>query len=77
MKAVTGPAIILQGGSSRGRTTASVVPPAQIHAGMLALIADKAADQTAREYASYYTDRDKNQKDMQELDATLIQASCS
>lgn len=51
--------------------------PAQIHAGMLALITDKAADQTAREYASYYTGRDKNQKDMQELDATLIQTSCS
>lgn len=51
--------------------------PAQIHAGMLALIADKTANQTAREYASYYTDRDKDQKDLQKLDATLIQTSCS
>jgi len=51
--------------------------PAEINAGMLALIADKTADQTAREYASYYTDRDKNQKDLQEMDATLITASCS
>ena len=51
--------------------------PAQIHAGMLALIADKSANQTAREYASYYTDRDKDQKELLKMDASLIQTACS
>jgi len=50
--------------------------PAEINAAMLALVADKGADQTAREYADYYTNRDKNQKDLQKMDATLIQTAC-
>ena len=51
--------------------------PADIHAGMLALIADKTADQTAREYAGYYTGRDKDKTEMLKLGATLIWSSCS
>ena len=43
---------------------------------MNALIADKTADATAREYAQYYNVRDKNDKDMQEMDKSLIQMSC-
>ena len=50
---------------------------ARIHAGMLALIGSKRANQTAREYASYYTDRGKEQKDLLKIDATLIQTACS
>ncbi len=51
--------------------------PAEITTGMRALIADKSADQTAREYASYYVGRDKNQKDLQKMDVSLIQLACS
>lgn len=51
--------------------------PDEINAGMLALVADTTADQTAREYAGYYTDRDKDEAEMRRLEATLIQSSCS
>ncbi len=51
--------------------------PADIQAGMLVLIADRTADPTAREYASNYTERDNGRKDMQRMDISLIQVSCS
>jgi hypothetical protein len=51
--------------------------PAEINAGMLALVADTTADRAVREYAGYYTDRDKDRADMRKLEATLIQSSCS
>jgi hypothetical protein len=50
--------------------------PASITAAMKALVADKSADSTAREYAQYYTGRDAGQKDMQTMDTSLIQMSC-
>lgn len=42
-----------------------------------ALIADKTADSTAREYARYYLGRDAGNKQLQEMDITLIQSACS
>lgn len=51
--------------------------PADITKAMKGLAADKKADATAREYARYYTGRDKGDKDMQEMDIGLIQMSCS
>lgn len=42
-----------------------------------ALIKDKGADATAREYARYYLVRDKGQADVQEMDISLIQMSCT
>jgi hypothetical protein len=50
--------------------------PAQVLASLTALKADRTADGTAREYADYYMDRDKNQADLQKMDRTLITASC-
>jgi hypothetical protein len=42
-----------------------------------ALVADKTADATAREYARYYLGRDKDSKQFREMDVSLIQMSCS
>ena len=42
-----------------------------------ALIADKGAPATAREYARYYLGRDAGDKQMQEMDVGLIQMACS
>jgi hypothetical protein len=50
---------------------------AQIKAAMKKLQADKTADATAREYARYYLGRDAGQPDMQEMDVSLIQMSCT
>ena len=44
---------------------------------MKALIADKTAPATAREYASYYNVRDKGNKQLQQMDVSLIQMSCT
>jgi hypothetical protein len=51
--------------------------PAEINASMKALMADKTADATAREYADYYLNRDKAEPDMQKMDVSLIRMSCS
>ena len=51
--------------------------PAGITKAMKALVADKSAPATAREYARYYTVRDKSDKQLQEMDVSLIQMSCS
>ena len=51
--------------------------PAEINKAMKALVADKKADSTAREYARYYLGRDKHDADMREMDISLIQMSCS
>lgn len=51
--------------------------PAGITKAMKALVADKSAPATAREYARYYTVRDKDSKDLREMDVSLIQMSCS
>jgi hypothetical protein len=51
--------------------------PADITTAMLALKADTTADATAREYADYYTGRDKGNAQMQEMDMSLIRMSCS
>ena len=51
--------------------------PADITAAMKALIADKSAPATAREYASYYNVRDKDSKQFREMDVSLIQMSCT
>lgn len=51
--------------------------PAGITKAMKALVADKAAPATAREYARYYTVRDKDSKDLREMDVSLIQMSCA
>ena len=61
-------------------TTAPKVTPttqAEILASMKALMADKTADATAREYADYYVNRDKASPDMREMDIGLIRMSCS
>jgi hypothetical protein len=50
---------------------------AQIKAAMKKLQADKTADATAREYARYYLVRDADEPDMQEMDVSLIQMSCT
>lgn len=41
------------------------------------LKADKTADATAREYAGYWLGRDKDSKDLREMDQTLIVSACS
>ena len=51
--------------------------PAEIDASMRALMADKNADATAREYADYYLNRDKADTSMREMDIGLIRMSCS
>jgi hypothetical protein len=51
--------------------------PTGITAAMNALVADKSAPAIAREYARYYTVRDKDSKDLREMDESLIQMSCS
>ena len=51
--------------------------PTSITAAMKALIADKSAPATAREYASYYNVRDKDNKDLRTMDVSLIQMSCT
>ena len=51
--------------------------PADITKAMNALVADKTANATAREYARYYTGRDKDNKQFREMDVSLIQMSCS
>lgn len=51
--------------------------PKQIKKAFEALVKDKTADATAREYARYYLGRDKNDKDLREMDIGLIQMSCS
>ena len=51
--------------------------PSDITAAMKALVADKTAPATAREYARYYTVRDKGNKQLQEMDVSLIQMSCT
>lgn len=48
-----------------------------IRKAMQALKVDKSADATAREYADYYLNRDARQPDLQEMDKSLIQSSCS
>lgn len=50
---------------------------AEINASLKALMADKTADSTAREYADYYLNRDKGEPEMQKMDVTLIRMSCS
>ena len=44
---------------------------------MAALVADKTAPETAREYAQYYSGRDAGNKQMQTMDTELIQMSCT
>ena len=51
--------------------------PTSVTKAMKALIADKKAPATAREYARYYTVRDKSDKQLQEMDVSLIQMSCT
>jgi len=51
--------------------------PAKITSSMKALIADKTAPATAREYARYYTVRDKGQPSLQSMDESLITMSCT
>jgi len=51
--------------------------PATIDAALKTLVADKAMDATAREYAQYYTVRDASDPQMREADKGLIQMSCS
>lgn len=51
--------------------------PAEIKAALRALIRDKSADATAREYAQYYLERDADDPELQDMDKSLIQASCS
>lgn len=50
---------------------------AEINASMKALMADKTADATAREYADYYINRDKAAPEMQKMDISLIRMACS
>lgn len=50
---------------------------ADIEKALKALIKDKNADATAREYADYYLNRDSDQPDLQEMDKSLIQTACS
>jgi hypothetical protein len=51
--------------------------PAQVAAAMRGLIADRAADGTAREYADYYLHRDATDPGMRSMDIGLIRMSCS
>lgn len=48
----------------------------QINTAMAALQSDKAADQTAREYADYYLHRDAGDAGMREADIGLIRMGC-
>lgn len=50
---------------------------ADIKKAFLALQKDRTAEATAREYARYYLVRDKNNKDLREMDIGIIQMSCS
>jgi hypothetical protein len=49
--------------------------PEQIEAAMRALIADRTADATAREYAQKYLEEDN--ADLKDMNKSLIQMSCS
>ena len=51
--------------------------PAKIEESMKALVADKSANATAREYARYYMVRDAGDKQLREMDVSLIQMSCT
>lgn len=55
--------------------------PAELEASLKALVADKTADATAREYADYWLHRDAppayGSKDLRSMDATLIKSACS
>jgi len=55
--------------------------PTQIEAALRALMADKTADGTAREYADYYLHRDAppayGSKDLRSMDISLIRTACS
>jgi hypothetical protein len=50
--------------------------PASLDKALKALQNDKTADATAREYARYYLVRDKGNKDLQEMDLSLISSAC-
>lgn len=65
-------------GDSCGNAKEAILTGSQadIDRTLLALQNDKGANSTAREYARYYLGRDKGQKDLQELDITLIQSVC-
>lgn len=49
---------------------------AEIEAALKALVADKTADGTAREYADYYLVRDAKEPSLRDMDKTLIQTVC-
>lgn len=51
--------------------------PAEVTASLKALVADKIADATAREYADYWLNRDKNDAAQRESDKLLIRMACS
>ena len=51
--------------------------PSDVIAAMAALVADKTAPATAREYAQYYSGRDAGNKQMQTMDVELIRMSCT
>jgi hypothetical protein len=51
--------------------------PSDVTAAMAALVADKTAPATAREYAQYYSGRDAGNKQMQTMDVELIRMSCT
>lgn len=50
---------------------------AEIHQALKDLKADSTADGSAREYAGYYLGRDSGDKDLQEMDQTLIVSICT
>lgn len=50
---------------------------AEIHQALKDLKADTTADGSAREYAGYYLGRDANDKDLREMDQTLIVSICT
>ncbi len=50
--------------------------PTDIAKALKALVADKGADPTAREYSKYYLDRDSGDPSMRKLDEGLIQSAC-
>ena len=50
---------------------------ADIAQAMNALVADRTAKAMAREYARYYTGRDRDNNQLQEMDVAFIQMSCS
>lgn len=51
--------------------------PAQIKAALQALIKDRGADGTAREYADYYLNRDAKEAQLREMDKSLIVSACT